>query len=219
MLRGIDLQVNPGEVITVMGPNGAGKTTLLNVCCGLLPSEAGNLFFLGQPFQQNKLEIHRRIGIVSHQLMLYSDLTAEENLHFFARLYGIDQPEKRLDQIFELMNLQKQRKQVVRTLSRGLQQRLTVGRALLHNPLLLFMDEPFTGLDQAAGEHMAEFLKRIVSTQRAILLTTHNFKEAALLASRVHFLNSGMLINSFENNSCSEEDLRQRYTATFQNQD
>ena len=147
--------------------------------------------------------------------MLYADLTAEENLQFYAKMYTLQKSEQRIDEIFELVHLNKQRRQVVRTLSRGMQQRLAIGRALLHDPQILFLDEPFTGLDAAAAERMIELLQKVVSQEKTVVMVSHSFKEVSLLANRALLLQSGSFVQSLTLAGWDEQKLAEQYRAVI----
>ena len=214
-MRGLSFSASEHETVALMGPNGAGKTTFLNILATLTAPEAGIVTYYGLPSKGNESEIRRRLGIVSHQLMLYADLTAEENLQFYAKMYTLQKSEQRIDEIFELVHLNKQRRQVVRTLSRGMQQRLAIGRALLHDPQILFLDEPFTGLDAAAAERMIELLQKVVSQEKTVVMVSHSFKEVSLLANRALLLQSGSFVQSLTLAGWDEQKLAEQYRAVI----
>jgi ABC-type multidrug transport system ATPase subunit len=213
VLRGVDFVAYPNETIALMGPNGAGKTTLLNILSTLLAPDAGRLSYFGHSLKGNESEIRRRMGMVGHQGMLYSELTIEENLRFYAALYAVLQPKMRIDQILDLVELKKQRQQVVRTLSRGMQQRLSIGRSLLHDPQILFLDEPFTGLDQNLSGRMLKLIQQLAGQNKTVLITSHRLDEVFALAKRVIILHRGMIVDQFELIGMQEADLAQRYQA------
>lgn len=216
VLRGLDFAAGEHEAVALMGPNGAGKTTLLYVLATLLAPESGSIAYFGQPLKTNEIEIRRHLGIVGHQLMLYADLTVEENLSFYTKMYTLSDREQRMSAVLDLVNLNKHRRQLVRTLSRGMQQRLTIARALLHDPLILFLDEPFAGLDQAMTENMLQLVQKITSQNKTVVLVTHNFKEVSLLATRVLFLKAGNFAGNYEVIGMDEQDLAERYQTAMQ---
>ena len=216
VLRGLDFTAEEQETVALMGPNGAGKTTLLYVLATLLAPESGSIAYFGQPLKNNEIEIRRRLGIVGHQLMLYADLTVEENLNFYTKMYTLSNREQRMTAVLDLVDLNKHRRQLVRTLSRGMQQRLTIARAMLHDPLLLFLDEPFAGLDQGMTEKMLQLVQKITSQNKTVVFVTHNFREVSLLATRVLFLKAGNFVGNYEVTGMDEHDLSERYQTVMQ---
>ena len=211
VLRGLEFCAYSHETIALLGANGAGKTTLLNILSTLLSPDEGKVSYFGLPLKDNEASIRSRLGVVSHQLFLYSDLSAEENLRFFARLYAIAEYEQRVNQMLELIDLKKQRQQVVRTFSRGMQQRLAIGRALLNDPSILFLDEPFSGLDQNMSNRMTQLLQQIVSQDKTVIMASHNYQEVASLASRALFLKDGLFVDSVDVAGMDEHQLAQHY--------
>ena len=141
-LRGVDLELMPGDHVALLGPNGSGKTTLLKALAGLVRPTRGNLQIAGMGYQQDGQSIRRRIGVVSHHTYLYEDLSGEENLLFYGRMYGVEELPRRVDQALRGVGMERRRRDKVRTLSRGMQQRLALARATLHDPELLLLDEP-----------------------------------------------------------------------------
>jgi heme ABC exporter ATP-binding subunit CcmA len=184
-LRGISLQVEAGECLAIFGPNGAGKTTFLRILSAISRPTSGEIFIDGQPLREAALSIRRRLGVIGHQSFLYDDLTAEENLLFYARLYDVPHPLRRIHEILTEVGLRERASDRVRTFSRGMQQRLAIARAMLHNPSLLFLDEPYTGLDQHAAAILTSWLRKLRSERRTILLVTHDLEQGLALADRV----------------------------------
>ena len=147
VLRGVDFQAHPGEFVVLLGPNGAGKTTFLRILASLSRPSLGEVSVAGFSLPGQSAAVRRRLGVVSHMPLLYDDLTAEENLQFYGRMYNISSIQARIAEVLELVGLSSRRKDMVRTFSRGMQQRLAIGRAVLHNPDVMLFDEPYTGLD------------------------------------------------------------------------
>jgi heme ABC exporter ATP-binding subunit CcmA len=191
VLRGIDLEVRRGDVLVVVGPNGAGKTTLLRVLAGLARPSAGEVRVLGRKLERTAPEARRPIGFVSHQSLLYDDLTLAENVALAARLYGMARPRAAAMHALQSVELAERAHQRPRELSRGLLQRAAVARALVHDPLLLLLDEPFTGLDVPAAERLRELLVERQRRGLGLLLVTHHLEEAWDLATRVAVLSGG----------------------------
>ncbi|MEE9285698.1 MAG: heme ABC exporter ATP-binding protein CcmA [Dehalococcoidia bacterium] len=175
-LRGLDLEVWPGERLAVFGPNGSGKTTLLRVLAGLTRPTKGRLLIYGMEYRSHGQALRRRIGVVGHHPYLYDDLSAEENLQFYGRMFGLDEVPRKVDEALRRVGMERRRRDRVRTLSRGMQQRLAIARAILHDPDLLLMDEPDTGLDQEASARIGDFLEKEQGGRRTVILTTHNLR-------------------------------------------
>ena len=171
---GIDFELKQGEFLTVFGPNGAGKTTLIKILAGLTQPSSGTAKVAGFDIAEGHPEMRKEIGIISHATALYADLTPLENLIFFGRMHGLKQPEDRALKVIDEVGLSPRRNDRVRTFSRGMLQRLSIARAVLHDPAILFLDEPFTGLDLHATNVLKEHLQRLHDRHRTILMTTHD---------------------------------------------
>ncbi len=193
VLRGVDLEVAPGECLALMGPNGAGKTTLLRILATLSKPTAGAVQVAGLPLPAAAGAVRRRLGVVAHPTLLYGDLTARENLEFYARLYGLPDAPPRIAAVLEQVGLAQRRHDLVRTFSRGMQQRLAIARALLHDPQVLLFDEPYTGLDPHAADMLDDVLREARRSGRTMLLTTHDLARALALADRVAILAHGVI--------------------------
>ena len=160
-LRGVNLRVMPGESLVIFGPNGAGKSTLIRILSSLSRPTSGTVHIGGLDLATHADGIRRHLGVVSHAPLLYDSLTAEENLRFFAGLYGMSQPEPRITLLLAQVGLTTRRGDLVRTFSRGMVQRLAIARALLHDPQVLLLDEPDTGLDPQAAEMLHDLLVQV----------------------------------------------------------
>jgi heme exporter protein A len=189
-VRGVDLSLQGGELLLVLGPNGAGKTTLLRMLAGLARPTKGTVQVDGQPLQ-GQPALRRAIGLISHQTLLYDDLTAAENLRFAAGLYGLADPGQVALSALAQVGLADRADQPVRALSRGMVQRVAIARALIHSPSILLLDEPFTGLDTDSAARVRTVLAEQVARGAAVLLVTHNQAEAWDLASHVGVLVQG----------------------------
>ena len=193
-LRGVDLDLMPGERVALFGPNGSGKTTLLRLLAGLVRPTNGSLRIAGMDYKQDGQTIRRRLGVVAHHTYLYEDLTGEENLLFYGRMYGVDDLAQRVDRALQRAGMERRRKDKVRTLSRGMQQRLALARATLHDPEVLLLDEPDTGLDQEASAHIAQFLDQDHGQRRTVLLATHNLRLGSRHCDRSLILSAGRVV-------------------------
>jgi heme ABC exporter ATP-binding subunit CcmA len=210
ILRGLDLSLRPGESLAIIGPNGAGKTTLLRLIAGLLRPDAGEIRILGQSLRVGAHTVRSAVGFVSHQTLLYDDLTLVENLAFTARLYGLDRPVETAVAALAAAGLADRRSERPRSLSRGLQQRAAVARALLHAPRLILMDEPFTALDATAAQRLRDDLRFRLSRDAGLVLVTHQLADAWELASRVAVLIQGQWVAD-EPRSGSVDNFLLRY--------
>ncbi len=194
-LNGVTLRIMPGESILLLGPNGAGKSTFLRTVATRLRPSAGVLRLFGaDPSSEDRRSLRGRIGHLAHQTGLYDHLTVEENLLFFARLYGLSSPVDLVRGALLAVGLLDRRTEFVRALSRGLQQRLAIARVLLHRPELLLLDEPFTGLDQHAAARLRELLLESAGPDRTCLLASHDLAAAWPLATRLVILAGGRVV-------------------------
>jgi heme exporter protein A len=191
ILRGIDLTLGPGEALAVIGPNGAGKTTLLRLLAGLMRPTAGEVRVLGQPLRRGSDSPREVIGLLSHQSLLYDDLTLLENLTFAARLHALARPRTVAAAALEAAGLTERGDELPRRLSRGLLQRAAIARAMLHSPRVLLLDEPFTSLDAAAAASLREDLRGRVARGLGLVIVTHHLAEVWDLASRIAVLVKG----------------------------
>jgi len=193
-LRGIDLEINQGESVVIFGPNGAGKTTLLKVLATIMNPSSGKVIIAGLDTKESAEEARHLIGIVSHNTFLYGNLTAYENLDFYSRLYDVPVRQKRIHEVVEMVGMTPRLHNRVATLSRGMQQRLSIARSLLHKPSIILLDEPETGLDRQANAMLWEIFQAEGEQKRTIVLTTHNLERGLELAGRVLILDKGMIV-------------------------
>ena len=195
VLRGVDLTVGWGEIAVLFGANGAGKTTLLRILAGLTRADAGAVHLAGRPLGRRGNRARRLVGFAGHQTMLYNDLTCRENLAFYARLYGIRDANRRIDEALAQLNLSDRANRRVRTLSHGMQKRLAMARAILHAPAALLLDEPESGLDAESVATLGELLREWAASGRAALLTTHSVEVGLAWADRALTLEGGRMID------------------------
>jgi heme exporter protein A len=213
VLRGLNLHLEQGEFVALLGPNGAGKTTLLRILASLARPSLGDVRVAGHRLPGEAAAVRRILGVVSHQPLLYGDLTAEENLRFYARLYGLTDSRRRIDEILEMVGLDRRRRDRVREYSRGMQQRLAIGRAVLHDPQVLLFDEPHTGLDQEASAMLDGVLRQVAGRGRTVLMTSHDLLRSADLASRIDILSGGVIARSLRRGQPEWDDLPSLYRA------
>lgn len=207
VLRGLDFQVEQGEFVALLGPNGAGKTTFLRILASLSRPTMGEVRIAGYRLPNQAAAVRSRLGVVSHLPLLYGDLTAQENLRFYARMYGVPQMDARITEGLELVGLKHRRRDLVRTFSRGMQQRLAIGRAVLHDPEVMLFDEPHTGLDQDASAMLDNVLREVAARGRTVVMTSHDLARAADLASRFDILSRGVIVSSVQRADIDTNDL------------
>jgi heme exporter protein A len=211
VLRGLEFRAEPGEFVALVGPNGAGKTTMLRILATLSRPTLGEVRVAGYSLPAQASEVRRLLGVVSHQPLLYGDLTAEENLRFYARMYGLAEVPRRIDQALATVGLEARRRDLVRQFSRGMQQRLAIGRALLHEPRVLLLDEPHTGLDQDAAAMLDALLRQVAAGGRTVVMTSHDLPRAADLATRVDVLSRGVIAASVPHEQMDSSGLVELY--------
>lgn len=213
-VNGIDLKIDAGEAVALLGPNGAGKSTLLRLCATSLRPSAGMLQLFGEDAHESRLQARRQIGFLSHQSFLYPDLTITENLLFYAEMYGA--AASRVGELIEQVGVRGWANRPVRTLSKGLEQRCALARALLHEPRLLLLDEPFTGLDTQAAEMLSHTLGREQDRGTTVLMATHDLDRAATLCGRAVVLQQGRVCADLLLGSGLTDPLPQAYARALQ---
>ena len=201
----------PGESVTIFGRNGAGKSTLLKIVSTLIRSYRGDVELFGTNLRRADARIRARVGFVSHEALVYGDLTVHDNLMFFARLYGLDRPQQRVEAMIREMDLEDKTNTSARALSRGMKQRLSLGRAFLHEPELLLLDEPFTGLDERAAELLDARLSARRETRGATLMATHDAERGWRHAGRIAVLDRGRVAYETTPAETPFDAFRQRY--------
>lgn len=210
-LAGIDLSLHSGTSLALFGPNGAGKTTLLHLMATLSKPSGGRVWIDGIDVRREPERVRSHIGAVFHQTLLYEDLTARENLLFYGRMYGLEPLRHRVTSALLEVGLGGREDNKVREFSRGMKHRLAIARAALHTPSILLLDEPFTGLDDAAGEILADMLRRWRREARTICLATHNLEDALSLSDRFLILNRGRVAVQGEVEGLKLENLKALY--------
>jgi len=190
----LNLTIEPGEFVVVLGRNGAGKTTLLRTLGLLLSPSEGELLFDSLPARGLEPAFRRRLGFIGHETFLYDELTAAENLSFYAALYGLDRPAERIGEVLAEMGLEDRASSQVRSLSRGLKQRLALARAWLHQPDILLLDEPATGLDTPTRSRMHRWLAGCHQSGRTVVVSSHDLAESLQPATRILLLEKGRVV-------------------------
>lgn len=211
-LKGIDFEVSRGESVVIFGPNGAGKTTLIKILATIMNPSSGRVLVDNLNLKDHAINIRRSIGIVTHQTFLYGNLTARENLEFYARMYDVPDRQKRIRELVELVGMAHRLNDRVGTFSRGMQQRLSIARALLHRPSLMLLDEPETGLDQEANAMLWEALRSgETGTTPTIILTTHSLERGLEQCSRLFILVQGQIAFEGSKQALKLDDLKRLY--------
>jgi ABC-2 type transport system ATP-binding protein len=195
-LDGISFEVAEGEIFGLLGPNGAGKTTLLSILSCLLEPSAGEARLSGHSLLSRARDLRHQIGIVPQELALYGELTARENLRFFGQLYGLggSSLRQRLDEVLAAVGLEDRADQRVDTFSGGMKRRLNLGAALVHEPRLLLLDEPTTGVDPQSRNHIFEEVRRLNRAGVTVVYTSHYMEEVQALCARIGIIDHGRLI-------------------------
>lgn len=210
-LRDIDLKVSRGEHIVIFGPNGAGKTTLIKILATLVKPSSGSVWLDGMDIRSKPVKIRRKLGLVSHQTFLYDHLTVYENLKFYGKMYDVPDIEQQIREVVSWVQLDSRINDRVGTLSHGLQQRASIARAVLHNPSILFLDEPEVGLDPHISTVMRDVLGSTGSGIRTVVMTTHDLERGLELSDRVVILDGGKVVYAATRDEIGTTDFQQVY--------
>ncbi len=209
-LRNVDLEIGSGRVLAMLGRNGAGKTTLLRILAGLSAPSRGEISF---PASGTEVRARRSsIGMVGHGDWIYDELTAEENLRFFCRLYGVPDPNRAIERWLQRVGLERFRRSRADQYSRGMRQRLTIARAFLHDPAIVLLDEPWTALDDRAMELLSALVRETQAAGRTVVICSHQLREALDVADDVALLHRGRIVYRGPN----EDSLRRRPQSLYE---
>lgn len=211
ILKGVNLAIAEGAAVALLGNNGAGKTTLMRLVAGLAKPDRGEIRLGGAVLQNAGYELRRYVGLVSHAPLVYENLSCLENLRFFAELYDLQAPDERIESLLNTVDLWTRRHDLVRTFSRGMLQRLAIARAVLHDPPVLLLDEPDTGLDQASIGLLQDLIHLLGSGKRSILFSTHSLENALAWSDKVALLADGEMRSICPAEMYSVESLRSFY--------
>jgi len=207
----VTLKVKRGEFLALFGRNGAGKTTFLKIAATLVKPTHGRLRIEGIDVREEPEEARRRIGFLSHNTYLYRDLTPIENLRFFGRLYDVQDLDERIHSLIDRVGLQRRASDPVRSFSRGLHQRLGLARVMLHDPSLILLDEPYTGLDANAVDTLNQMLDEAISAGKTIILTTHDLDQGLRAASRAIIIDRGKTVFTGDARDPATRDAYRQY--------
>lgn len=212
VLCDVSLALDPGRSLTIFGRNGAGKTTLFGILTGMIRPSEGAVRLNGADPRDVGASFRKHIGVISHSPFLYEDLTAEENLLFYGRMFGVDRLRERVAEALGLVSLLYRRHDRVGAFSRGMKQRLAIARATLHRPSILLLDEPYTGLDESASEMLDRQLDGIIRTEgRTVVMTTHDLHREMALADRMAILDRGRIVFDGDRSTVTSEEFRKIY--------
>lgn len=207
ILRDINVRLRQGRTVALLGANGAGKSSLLRVLATLIPPTRGSLHLFGRSVGPNSVKIRARIGIIAHQPMLYRDLSPRENLRFFAALYDLRDPAQRIADMLDLVALTPRADDPVKTLSRGMVQRVAIARSLVHGPDLLLADEPFTGLDAPSTSALESLLAKLHAQGKTIVLVNHDIRQSLAISDDVVVLGRGRVALDQPAENVREDDV------------
>jgi heme exporter protein A len=205
-LSAVTLTARAGDIVGLLGPNGAGKSTLIGVLATLVAPTSGDVRYGGRVARELGPDLRQRIGLLAHELHVYPELSARQNLAFFARLYGVDRSSI-VESALERAGLAERGDDPVSSFSRGMRQRLALERALLHDPRLLLLDEPFTGLDDQAVGLVSDRVRRLAASGHLVFMATHDLDLAEGVVTRVAVIRGGKLVSD----EPADSGLRERY--------
>jgi heme exporter protein A len=211
-LRNIDLFLQEGDSLALFGPNGAGKSTLIQVLCSLMQPTSGSVSVAGYDARDDREALHQIIGLIAHQTFLYPHLTAYENLKFYGAMYGVARLDVRIKDVLDLVGLSGYTHDTVQNFSRGMQQRLSIGRAIIHDPKIMFLDEPFTGLDQQGREDFIKLILQFRDQGKTIIMASHDLQLGIELCERAAILKAGKIVYLQDVAHISKTDFRQIYS-------
>lgn len=218
VLRNLDMEVNKGEFLVMFGPNGAGKTTLIKILSTLSKPTAGKVEINGHDIQEESIEVRNSIGMISHNPFLYDDLTLRENLLFYSRMYGIKKDEEAIRNLVNQVGLLHRLNDLVGVFSRGMKQRASVARVILHNPPVLLLDEPYTGLDFRAWGMLSDMLSKFHEEKKTILLITHNVELGYDIGERLTILINGKAAFDSKKKDIGLEEFKSKYHSVMETQ-
>ncbi len=211
-LRNVDIFLTEGDSLALFGPNGAGKSTLIQVLCSLLQPTSGSVRIAGYEARRDREALHQIVGLIGHQTFLYPHLTAYENLKFYGAMYGVSGLKDRIPEVMDFVGLSDYRNDAVQNFSRGMQQRLSIGRAIIHDPMIIFLDEPFTGLDLQGSEDFIKLILQFRDQGKTVIMASHHLHLGLELCGRAAILKSGKIVYLQDVAHISQNDFKQIYS-------
>jgi heme exporter protein A len=211
ILRGVDLSIEKGETVAILGPNGAGKSTLLKVLAGLIKPTSGFIQIDGMDLKKNQIQIKKILGFLPHSSLLYDHYSPLENLVFYGNVYGVKNIEKRAIELVKEVGLSFFLNEPVKNFSRGMIQRIAIARAIVHEPEVLLLDEPHTGLDQGAIAILNNVILSMKNKGTTTLMVTHDFKQAAEICDRIIIIKNGKIVEDFKIEDRALDVLSEKY--------
>ena len=211
-LRDVDIILTKGDSLALFGPNGAGKSTLIQVLCSLMLPTSGSVRIAGYDARRDREELRQIVGLIGHQTFLYPHLTAYENLKFYGTMYGVARLNTRISEVLDLVGLSDCRDDTVQNFSRGMQQRLSIGRAIIHDPIIMFLDEPFTGLDQQGREDFRKLILHFRNQGKTVIMASHHLHLGLELCDRAAILKSGKIVYLQDVTRISKNGFKQIYS-------
>jgi heme exporter protein A len=211
ILRGVDLSINQGETVAILGPNGAGKSTLLKVLATLIKPTSGHVKINGLDLKKDHIEVKKIFGYLPHSSLLYDHYTPLENLIFFGELYGVKDVEDKAKELVKEVGLSFFINEPVKNFSRGMIQRIAIARAIIHDPKIMLLDEPHTGLDQGAISILNNVVLSMKDKGCTTLMVTHDFKQAAEICDRIIIVKNGKIADDFTINNKSLSLVSEKY--------
>ncbi|MBS4215709.1 MULTISPECIES: ABC transporter ATP-binding protein [Neobacillus] len=211
ILRGVDLSIHKGETVGILGPNGAGKSTLLKVLASLIKPTSGMIKINGLDLKKDSLEIKKILGYLPHSSLLYDHYSPLENLVFFGNIYGVKNVEQKAAELVKEVGLSFFLNEPVKNFSRGMIQRIAIARAIIHEPEVLLLDEPHTGLDQGAIAILNNVILSMKEKGTTTLMVTHDFKQAAEICDRIVIVKNGKIVDDFRIENSSLGYVSQKY--------
>lgn len=210
-LKNLSFEIPEGSFTAIFGPNGAGKSTLLKILSNQTRPTQGEILYSGLPAKKLTDAFRAKFGVISHQPFVYENLSARENLEFYASLYGVADAASRAAELLKKVDLYSRRDDPVRTFSRGMLQRVSIARALVHDPEMIFLDEPYTGLDSVASSSLTSILREQLEGRKTILMVTHDLKTGLELASKVLIMKKGQAVYSRDRRDVDEASFEKVY--------
>ena len=193
-LKNINLEINSGDSISIFGENGAGKSTLLKILSLQSKNSSGKITFNGKTAKELNDDFRLKFGVISHNSFLYNNMSAYENLMFYGSLYNVSNLENKVIELLKKFDIYKRRDDLIRTYSRGMLQRVSIARALIHSPQIIFLDEPYTGLDKVASINLSNILKEEISNKKTLILITHDLEVGLDIGNKILILNKGEIV-------------------------